>query len=61
MAVQLGMSAKCADILPLYSIGGLGAGPVINICASALGSLTYQFGEAATKFSIKNLVDAPRG
>ena len=48
-----------ADIPPLYSIGVLEAGPVItNTCAVTLGSLIYQFGEAATKFNIKNFVDA---
>lgn len=36
----------------------LPAGPVINICAITLGSLIYQFGEAATKLSIKNVLDA---
>src|SRR5262245_49055221 len=48
-----------ADIPPLHSIGVLEAGPVItNTCAVTLGSLIYQFGEAATKFNIKNLIDA---
>ena len=43
---------------PLYSIAVLASGPVINTRAIALGGLIYQFGEAATKLNIKNLVDA---
>lgn len=34
----------------------LPAGP--DICAITFGSLIYQFGEAATKLSIKNVFDA---
>ena len=46
----------------LYSIGVLEAGPIItDTCAVTLGSLIYQFGEAATKFNIKDLVDALSG
>jgi hypothetical protein len=45
---------------PLYSIGGLAAGPVINICTIASGCLIYQFAEAATKFHIKDFFDAIR-
>jgi hypothetical protein len=39
-------------------LADLPAGPVINICAITLGSLIYQFGEAATKLGIKNVFDA---
>jgi hypothetical protein len=39
--------------------GVLPAGPVIITFAITLGSLIYQVGEAATKFIIKNLLDAP--
>jgi hypothetical protein len=35
--------------------------PVINGCAITSGSLSYQFGEAATKLAIKNLFDAISG
>jgi hypothetical protein len=42
----------------LYSIGVLVSGPVIIACAITLGSLSYQFGEAATKLLVKNLINA---
>ena len=45
--------------LPLgIPLAVLPARPVINICAITLGGLIYQFGEAATKLSIKNVFDA---
>ena len=47
-----------ADTRPFYPIGVLASGPVIITCAITLGSLSYQFGEAATKLLIKNLLDA---
>jgi hypothetical protein len=47
-----------ADIRPWYSVAVLPAGPVINICAITWDSLIYQFGEATTKLSIKNVFDA---
>jgi hypothetical protein len=37
---------------------GLAAGPVINICAIASGCLIYQFGEAPTKFRVKDHFNA---
>src|SRR5262245_47626785 len=49
-----------ADITFAF-IAVLKSGPVIaNTCAVALSSLIYQFGEAATKLNIENLLDALR-
>ncbi len=47
------------DIAPFVVHWRFFVGAVIT-CAIMLGSLIYQFGEAATKLNIKNLVDALR-
>jgi hypothetical protein len=60
-AVQVSSAEGSSLPCPLYSrnalMGVLASGPVV-ICAIKSGSLIYQFGEATTKLSIENFLDA---
>lgn len=57
--MRLSASVVLADSAPascdVYISSRQASRPVITACAITLGSFIYQFGEAATKFNIKNV------